>query len=65
MTATAHRRDKGPPSQQSRRVIVGVGRVLSVGPATEYAYSVAKPPLRCVLWERNVGHSIRPGFAAP
>jgi len=24
---------------------------------------VPKPPLRCVLWERNVGHSIRPGFA--
>ena len=21
------------------------------------------PPLRCVLWERNVEHSIRPGFA--
>lgn len=36
--------------------------MLSVGKETEYAYSVAKPPLRCVLWERNVGHSIRPGF---
>ena len=51
-----------PLSEQSRRVIVGVGRVLSVGPATEYAYSVKNPPLRCVLWERNIGHSIRPGF---
>lgn len=52
-----------PLSEQSRRVIVGVGRVLSVGDATEYAYNGDDPPLRCVLWERNVGHSIRPGFA--
>lgn len=52
-----------PLSEQSRRVIVGVGRVLSVGDATEYTYNVKNPPLRCVLWERNVGHSIRPGFA--
>jgi hypothetical protein len=52
-----------PLSEQSRRVIVGIGRVLSVGQPTEYAYSVKDPPLRCVLWERNVGHSIRPGFA--
>jgi hypothetical protein len=51
-----------PLSEQSRRVIVGVGRVLSVGEATEYAYKVRKPPLRCVLWERNVSHSIRPAF---
>jgi len=33
------------------------------GQETEYSYNVPKPPLRCVLWERNVGHSIRPGFA--
>lgn len=51
-----------PLSEQSRRVIIGVGRVLSVGKETEYAYSVKNPPLRCLLWERNVGHSIRPGF---
>jgi len=51
-----------PLSEQSRRAIVGVGRVLSVGQATEYSYDVEDPPLRCVLWERNVGHSIRPGF---
>lgn len=51
-----------PLSEQSRRVIVGVGRVLSVGSPMEYSYTVAKPPLRCVLWERNVGHSIRPGY---
>lgn len=53
---------KTPLSEQSRRIIIGVGRVLSVGSATEYAYAVKKPPLRCVLWERNVGHSIRPDF---
>jgi len=52
-----------PLSEQSRRVIVGVGRVLSVGQATEYAHDAKAPPLRCVLWERNVGHSIRPGFS--
>ena len=52
-----------PLSEQSRRVIVGVGRVLSVGEATEYAHKAANPPLRCVLWERNVGHSIRPDVA--
>jgi len=51
-----------PLSEQSRRTIIGVGRVLSVGQETEYAYSTATPPLRCVLWERNVGHSVRPGF---
>jgi len=52
-----------PLSEQSRRVIVGVGRLLAVGPATEYSYKDQSPPLRCALWERNVGHSIRPGFA--
>jgi ATP-dependent exoDNAse (exonuclease V) alpha subunit len=52
-----------PLSEQSRRVIVGVGRVLSVGEASEYEYTVKNPPLRCVLWERNIGHSIRPDFA--
>ena len=52
-----------PLSEQSRRVIVGVGRVLSVGEATEYAYKENNRPLRCVLWERNVDHSVRPGFA--
>ncbi|MFC1529562.1 ATP-dependent RecD-like DNA helicase [Gemmatimonadota bacterium] len=51
-----------PLSEQSRRVIVGVGRVLSVGEATEYTYKAKNPPLRCVLWERNIGHSVRPGF---
>ena len=52
-----------PMSEQSRRVIVGVGSVLSVGDVTEYEYEREKPPLRSVLWERNVGHSVRPSFA--
>src|SRR5579884_106738 len=52
-----------PLSEHSRRVIVGVGRVLSVGHAVEYAYKATTPPLRVMLWERNIGHSIRPGYA--
>ena len=52
-----------PLSEQSRRVIIGVGRALSVGEPTEYEYKVKNPRLRCVLWERNIGHSVRPGFA--
>jgi hypothetical protein len=51
-----------PLSEQARRVILGVGRVLSVGEPAEYEYAVPSPPLRSSLWERNVGHSIRPGF---
>lgn len=51
-----------PLSEQSRRVIVGVGRVLRIGKATEYA-THKTGPLRCVLWERNVVHSVRPGYA--
>jgi len=51
-----------PLSDQPRRVIVGVGRVLSVGAATEYAYNTKTPPLRSLIWERNVVHSIRPEF---
>lgn len=51
-----------PLAEDSRRVIVGVGRVLSVGEPTEYRYSTAAPPLRAMLWERNIAHSIRPGF---
>lgn len=52
-----------PLSEQSRRVIIGVGRILAIGPGVEYSYKTDDPPLRCVLWERNVIHSIRPGFA--
>lgn len=51
-----------PLSEQSQRVIIGVGRVLSIGGTTEYSYKVKQPSLRSALWERNVGHSIRPDF---
>lgn len=47
-----------------RRVIVGVGRVLHVGPCREYEYDVkdVDGKLRAMLWERMVQHSIRPDF---
>ncbi len=46
-----------------RRVIVGVGRVKSIGPLTEYAYD-GDPAgkIRSYLWERMVTHSIRADF---
>ncbi|TGE20884.1 AAA family ATPase [Hymenobacter metallicola] len=48
-----------------RRVIVGVGRVWEVGDLTEYQYDrpATKAPIRSLLWERMVKHSIRPDFA--
>ncbi len=46
-----------------RRVLVGVGRVLKVGPLTEYDYDGStKGRIRSMLWERMVVHSIRPEF---
>jgi hypothetical protein len=46
-----------------RRVLVGAGRVLSVGPLTEYTYDgPLGDKIRSFLWERMVIHSIRPGF---
>ena len=51
-----------PLSASARRVIVGVGLVRAVGEHVEYRYSTSDPPHRSVLWERNVEHSIRPGF---
>ncbi|MCP5056570.1 MAG: hypothetical protein GY937_07550 [bacterium] len=53
-----------PLSSSSARVIVGVGLVRSVGEHVEYEYTtpIEQAPLRGVLWERNVEHSIRPGF---
>lgn len=51
-----------PLSDQARRVIVGVGRVVGVGKPTEYLTKQKNPALRCALWERNIHHSIRPGF---
>ena len=50
-----------PFVEDSRRVIVGVGRVRHVGEAVEYQYS--RPgQLRAMLWERMIQHSIRPGY---
>lgn len=58
-----------PLSDDHRRVIVGVGRVVDVGPSVEYRYTVETTPLRGMLWDRNVFHSIRPdlkdGFLLP
>lgn len=52
-----------PFVEDARRVLIGVGRVKHVGPATEYQYATADPPLRSLLWERMVQHSIPPDFA--
>ena len=53
-----------------RRILVGVGRVRSIGPLTEYLYDgPTEGKLRSMLWERMIGHSIRPdvedGFLMP
>ena len=53
-----------------RRILVGVGRVKSIGPLTEYNYDgPVEGKLRSMIWERMVGHSIRPdlsdGFLMP
>ncbi|MBA3635000.1 MAG: AAA family ATPase [Actinomycetota bacterium] len=55
-----------PLAEDTRRVIVGVGRVAHVGQAVEYAYSRYGEnygKLRSMIWERSVQHSIRPGFS--
>jgi hypothetical protein len=51
-----------PLSDDSRRVIVGVGRVNHMGDSKEYKYAVPEKdaPLRALLWERMIQHSIRP-----
>ncbi len=48
-----------PMSENSRRVIVAVGRVTGTGDHVDYAYERAGD-LKGVLWERCVRHSIRP-----
>jgi ATP-dependent exoDNAse (exonuclease V) alpha subunit len=50
-----------PFVEDSRRVIIGVGRVKHVGEPTEYQYS-RQGKLRSILWERMIQHSIRPGY---
>lgn len=60
-----------PLTEDRRRVIVGVGRMTSMGPAVEYAYASDAPAnaLRSMVWERNINHSITPeigdGFLLP
>ncbi len=53
-----------PLSEESKRIIIGAGRVKNVGPINEYAYHCdpSNVPLTGYLWERNVKHSIRPEF---
>ena len=53
-----------PFVEDTRRVIVGVGRVVHIGQAVEYRYN-SQPTgndLRSILWEHMVQHSIKPGF---
>lgn len=46
-----------------RRVLIGAGRVLRLGPLTEYGYDGSPHgKIRSLLWERMVIHSVRPGF---
>jgi len=57
-----------PLTDDTRRVVIGVGHVVHVGNPVEYRYS-GEGVLRSVLWERSIQHSIRPdlnnGFVMP
>lgn len=44
------------------RVLIGAGRVTMVAPSAEWEYD-GSGPLRSIMWERAVGHSIAPGFS--
>jgi len=52
---------QSPMVDDADRVLVGVGRVMSMGPLVEYGYSAAKP-IRSYVWDRAIQHSIRAGF---
>jgi len=61
-----------PLAEDARRVIIGVGRVKTIGAPTEYRYvdgSRSQGKMGGYLWERNIEHSIRPkegdGFLLP
>ena len=61
-----------PLAEDARRVIIGVGRVKTIGAPTEYRYvagSRQQGKMGGYLWERNIEHSIRPrggdGFLLP
>jgi hypothetical protein len=47
--------------QPGARVLLGAGRVTGVHPPVEWEYE-RTGPLRSILWERAVGHSVRPSF---
>lgn len=50
-----------PFVEDSRRVIIGIGRVKKVGDPVEYNYS-EESDMKSLLWERDIEHSIRPDF---
>ena len=53
-----------PMADDSRRVIIGVGRIKNVSALTKYRYAGGTRPQGKIdgyLWERNIEHSIRPG----
>ncbi len=50
-----------PLSDDNRRVLIGVGRVLHVGNSEEYKNDGTKG-LRCLIWDHSIQHSIRPDF---
>ena len=50
-----------PFVEDARRVLIGVGWVKHVGDFVEYKYKKNKP-LKSILWERPIQHSIRPKF---
>lgn len=61
-----------PLAEDTRRVLIGVGRVKSVSAPVEYLYLDGQKPEDSIsgyLWERNIEHSIRPknsdGFLLP
>ncbi len=59
-----------PLADDPRRVLVGAGRIKSIGPAQEHEYNGdTQGKLHGLMWERAVSHSIRPdgfdGFVLP
>ncbi len=50
-----------PFVEDPKRVLIGVGRVLNIGKGIEYKYE-KEGPVRAMLWERMIQHSIRHEF---
>ena len=57
-----------PFVEDSRRVVIAMGHVRKIVPATEHAHTEEKP-LRSLTWETHICHTIRPdhndGFVIP